>query len=96
VVADIAKLSVGREAYYTREMATDHEQYLSGHGGERRSRPLIACSAGHSHSHSTQTSTVLWSTSSSTSTIFPCSPSWMMVVMLSQSRLASFISGEKA
>jgi hypothetical protein len=31
-VADIAKLSVGREAYYTRELATDHEQYLSGHG----------------------------------------------------------------
>jgi conjugative relaxase-like TrwC/TraI family protein len=33
VVADIAKLSVGREGYYTRELATDHEQYLSGHGG---------------------------------------------------------------
>jgi conjugative relaxase-like TrwC/TraI family protein len=32
VVADIAKLSMGREAYYTRELATDHEQYLSGHG----------------------------------------------------------------
>jgi hypothetical protein len=32
VVADIAKLSVGREEYYTREPATDHEQYLSGHG----------------------------------------------------------------
>jgi conjugative relaxase-like TrwC/TraI family protein len=32
VVADIAKLSVGREAYYTNELATDHEQYLSGHG----------------------------------------------------------------
>jgi conjugative relaxase-like TrwC/TraI family protein len=32
VVADIAKLSVGREAYYTHELATDHEQYLSGHG----------------------------------------------------------------
>jgi hypothetical protein len=32
VVADVAKLSVGREAYYTRELATDHEQYLSGHG----------------------------------------------------------------
>ena len=32
VVADIAKLSVGREAYYTRELATDHQQYLSGHG----------------------------------------------------------------
>src|SRR5215213_746882 len=32
VVADIAKLSVGREAYYTRELAADHEQYLSGHG----------------------------------------------------------------
>ena len=32
MVADIAKLSVGREAYYTRELATDHEEYLSGHG----------------------------------------------------------------
>jgi conjugative relaxase-like TrwC/TraI family protein len=32
VGADIAKLSVGREAYYTRELATDHEAYLSGHG----------------------------------------------------------------
>src|SRR5215213_5286492 len=32
VVTDIAKLSVGREEYYTRELATDHEQYLSGHG----------------------------------------------------------------
>jgi hypothetical protein len=30
VVADVAKLSVGREAYYTRELAPDHEQYLSG------------------------------------------------------------------
>jgi hypothetical protein len=35
VVADIAKLSVGREAYYTRELATDHEAYLSGHGESR-------------------------------------------------------------
>jgi hypothetical protein len=32
VVADIAKLTVGREAYYTRELATDHQAYLSGHG----------------------------------------------------------------
>jgi TrwC relaxase len=32
VVADIAKLSMGWEEYYTRELATDHEQYLSGHG----------------------------------------------------------------
>jgi hypothetical protein len=32
VVADIAKLSVGREEYYTCELATDHQQYLSGHG----------------------------------------------------------------
>src|SRR5215216_1128747 len=31
VVADIAKLTVGRGEYYTRELATDHEQYLSGH-----------------------------------------------------------------
>jgi thioredoxin reductase (NADPH) len=30
-VADIAKLSVGREAY-TRELAENHEEYLSGHG----------------------------------------------------------------
>jgi hypothetical protein len=41
VVADIAKLSVGREEYYTRELATEHEQYLSGHGaGLRRSVSL--------------------------------------------------------
>jgi conjugative relaxase-like TrwC/TraI family protein len=32
VVADIAKLTVGREEYYTRELASDHEAYLSGHG----------------------------------------------------------------
>ena len=32
MVADIAKLSLGRETYYTRELATDHEAYLSGHG----------------------------------------------------------------
>jgi conjugative relaxase-like TrwC/TraI family protein len=32
VVADIAKLAVGREEYYTRELATDHQAYLSGHG----------------------------------------------------------------
>jgi conjugative relaxase-like TrwC/TraI family protein len=32
VVADVAKLAVGREDYYTRELAADHEQYLSGHG----------------------------------------------------------------
>ncbi|HEV2825218.1 MAG TPA: MobF family relaxase, partial [Actinomycetota bacterium] len=31
-MADIAKLSVGREEYYTHELATDHETYLSGHG----------------------------------------------------------------
>ena len=29
VVADIAKLSVGREEYYTRELATDHEQGMT-------------------------------------------------------------------
>jgi hypothetical protein len=28
VVADIAKLSVGREGYYTRELAASHEEYL--------------------------------------------------------------------
>jgi hypothetical protein len=32
VVADVAKLSVGREEYYFRELAADHEAYLSGHG----------------------------------------------------------------
>jgi conjugative relaxase-like TrwC/TraI family protein len=32
VVADVAKLAVGREDYYTRELAADHEAYLSGHG----------------------------------------------------------------
>src|SRR4029453_18226517 len=32
VVADVAELSIGREEYYTRELATDHEAYLSGHG----------------------------------------------------------------
>jgi hypothetical protein len=31
-VADIARLSIGRQEYYTRELATAHEQYLSGHG----------------------------------------------------------------
>ena len=31
-MADIAKLTVGREAYYTRELAENHEEYLSGHG----------------------------------------------------------------
>jgi hypothetical protein len=35
VVADIAKLSVGREEYYTRELATDHEAYLSATGSPR-------------------------------------------------------------
>ena len=34
VMADIAKLSVGR-GYYTRELATDHEAYLSGYGEVR-------------------------------------------------------------
>ena len=37
MVADIAELSVGREAYYTRELATDHEAYLSG----QVPRPLV-------------------------------------------------------
>jgi hypothetical protein len=32
VVADVATLSVGREEYYTHELATDHQAYLSGHG----------------------------------------------------------------
>jgi len=32
VVADIARLTVGREAYYIRELATDQQQYVSGHG----------------------------------------------------------------
>jgi conjugative relaxase-like TrwC/TraI family protein len=46
VVADIAKLSAGREEYYTRELATDHEQYLSGHGES----PGRWCGAGASAS----------------------------------------------
>jgi conjugative relaxase-like TrwC/TraI family protein len=32
VVADVAKLSVGREEYYTRELAENHDEYLSGRG----------------------------------------------------------------
>jgi conjugative relaxase-like TrwC/TraI family protein len=32
VVADVAKLAVGREDYYLRELADNHEQYLFGHG----------------------------------------------------------------
>jgi hypothetical protein len=32
VVADVAKLTAGREDYYTRELAADHQAYLSGHG----------------------------------------------------------------
>jgi conjugative relaxase-like TrwC/TraI family protein len=32
VVADLAKLSVGREDYYVREIADNREEYLSGHG----------------------------------------------------------------
>jgi hypothetical protein len=32
VVADVAKLAVGREDYYTRELAENREEYLSGHG----------------------------------------------------------------
>ncbi len=32
MVADIAKLSVGREDYYVREVAHNREEYLSGHG----------------------------------------------------------------
>jgi conjugative relaxase-like TrwC/TraI family protein len=32
VVADVAKLAAGREDYYTRELAIDHQEYLSGHG----------------------------------------------------------------
>jgi TrwC relaxase len=32
VVADVAKLTVGREDYYLCELADNHEQYLSGHG----------------------------------------------------------------
>jgi hypothetical protein len=53
VVADIAKLSVGREAYSTRELATDHEQYLSGHGespgrtAAMRRRPFDAVGFDH-------------------------------------------------
>jgi hypothetical protein len=50
VVADIARLSVEREAYYTRELATDHEQHLSEHGespgrwyGAGANARLISC-----------------------------------------------------
>ncbi|HYY81063.1 MAG TPA: relaxase domain-containing protein, partial [Actinomycetes bacterium] len=32
MVADVAKLAAGRQDYYTRELATDHQEYLSGHG----------------------------------------------------------------
>jgi TrwC relaxase len=32
VVADLHKLAVGREDYYTREIARNREEYLSGHG----------------------------------------------------------------
>jgi conjugative relaxase-like TrwC/TraI family protein len=32
VVADVAKLAAGREDYYTRELAYNHQEYLSGHG----------------------------------------------------------------
>ena len=32
MVVDVAKLSAGREAYYTREIAENREEYLSGHG----------------------------------------------------------------
>jgi hypothetical protein len=31
VVADVAKLAAGREDYYTRELAADHEPYVSSH-----------------------------------------------------------------
>jgi TrwC relaxase len=32
LVADLAKLSLGREDYYLREIAENREEYLSGHG----------------------------------------------------------------
>jgi len=32
VAADLHKLAAGREGYYTREIARNHEEYLSGHG----------------------------------------------------------------
>jgi conjugative relaxase-like TrwC/TraI family protein len=32
MVVDVAKLAVGREDYYLREIADSHEEYLSGHG----------------------------------------------------------------
>jgi hypothetical protein len=46
MVADVAKLSVGREAYYALELATDHEQYLSGHGESPGHRQLVGACAG--------------------------------------------------
>ncbi|HXQ56360.1 MAG TPA: hypothetical protein VOA19_11235, partial [Actinomycetes bacterium] len=52
MAADIAKLSVGREEYYTRELATDHQAYLSGHGesqaaGTAPAPPAWGCRAKH-------------------------------------------------
>ena len=35
MVADVAKLAVGREDYFTRELADSHEAYLSGHDTSR-------------------------------------------------------------
>ena len=32
MTADLHKLSAGRADYYVREVARDHEEYLSGHG----------------------------------------------------------------
>ncbi len=32
MAADLHKLAVGREGYYTREIARNREEYLSGHG----------------------------------------------------------------
>lgn len=32
MVVDVAKLSVGREDYYVREVANNREEYLTGHG----------------------------------------------------------------
>ena len=32
MVVDVAKLSVGREDYYVREVAHNREEYLTGHG----------------------------------------------------------------
>src|SRR5215204_1917599 len=52
VVADIAKLTIGREEYYTRELATDHQAYCPATaspqaGGTALAPPCWGCRAKH-------------------------------------------------